>query len=95
MGQGWYSAWGMAAAQSRSRTRTHSATVSGSYDFRPQHPALRVEVADGEEAVLVQPPVVAVDREGDVFRQSVPRKPSDVLAGLQVEVVNEYSQPTY
>jgi hypothetical protein len=55
-------------------------------DFRARHSALRVEVADGEKTIVVQPPVVSVDRKGHLLRQLVPRKPSDVLAGFQVEV---------
>jgi hypothetical protein len=43
-------------------------------------------VTDGEETVVVQPPVVTVDRQRDALRHVVPRKPSDVLACLQVEV---------
>lgn len=54
-------------------------------DLRSEHSALGVEVAHGEKAVVVQPPVVASQGEGDALRHAVPGQPADLFACLLVE----------
>ena len=50
-------------------------------DLRAQRGTAGVEMADGEQSVIEQPPVPPVRREHQADRDQMARQPPDILAG--------------